>query len=197
MLQIRPFASRSQADAPRLKLGRDETLCASSRSLGNGLREGIRDVVYVRRQRWSAAHNKAIAAEVGELNRELEAEGRPYVLIGPGRWGTADPWLGIPVRWSQISSAGVIVEASPRGYDIELSQGTHFFQHITALEVGFLSLPPGADKATGEEYIDCEWLDARPAHRETEHVRRLRFDSPLTVVLDGRRGRGVIGKPGT
>lgn len=197
VLQIRPFARRGMVRGPRMRFGREETLAASRRSLGNGIDRTIRDVVYVCRERWRAEHNAAIAAEVGELNRELESEQRPYLVAGPGRWGTADEWLGIPVEWSQISGVRVIVEASPAGYDIELSQGTHFFQNITSLEIGYLSLPPGADKAdpASEEYVDWRWLDGRPAHRETDHLRWLRFDEPLTVVLDGHQGRGVVGKP--
>ncbi len=196
VLQIRPFAGRSWLTAGLdVEIAPDDRLCASTRSLGHGVEDRIQDVVYVRRDRWRAEDNRAIAAEVGVLNAELVAEGRPYVLIGPGRWGTADEWLGIPVGWAEISNVRAIVEASPAGYDVEPSQGTHFFQNITSLEIGYLSLPAGAGEP-GDDGLDWRWLDAQPAHSETEHLRRLRFDESLTVVLDGRRGCGVIAKPG-
>ena len=197
LLQIRPFAGRGWGRDPvQVRFRRGDHLCASRHSLGNGVEEELRDVVYVRPDRWDAAHNQAIAAEIGELNQRLKSEGRGYVLIGPGRWGSADEWLGIPVQWSQISSVGVIIEASPSGYAVEPSEGAHFFQNMTALEIGYLTLPPGTGASGEHDYLDWDWLHAHPAARETEHLRHLRFDQPLTVVLDGQHGRGVIAKPG-
>jgi hypothetical protein len=173
-----------------------QILCRSNRSLGHGIEDSLSDVVYVRRDRWAAVNNKKIAGEVGALNRKLGEAGRCFLLIGPGRWGTADPWLGIPVQWSQISNVRAIVEASPRGYDVEPSQGTHFFQNIVSLRVGYLTLPPGADKpADDTEFLDWEWLDSRPAENETEFLRHVSLDQPLTIVLDGREGQGTIAKP--
>ncbi len=196
LLQIRPFAGRSWARDPvRVRFRRQDHLCAA-RSLGNGVEEELRDIVYVRRDRWDAARNKAIAAEVGDLNQTLGAEGRRFLLIGPGRWGSADEWLGIPVQWAQISNAKVIVEASPSGYAVEPSQGAHFFQNITSLEIGYLTLPPGAGRKGSKDYLDWEWLDARPAAVQTEHLRHIRLEEAITVVLDGQHGRGVIAKPG-
>ena len=199
VVQIRPFSGRGQAgDAIPLGFSRAASVCSSSGSLGHGIDRSIRDIVYVRRDRWEAAHNKAIATQIGEINQALGAEGRRYVLIGPGRWGTADPWLGIPVQWSQVSHAKTLVEASPAGYDVEMSQGAHFFHNITSLEVGYLSVPPGADKAepAAQTYVDWDWLEACPAHHTSEHLRWVRLDEPLTVAIDGRRRRGVIAKPG-
>ena len=149
----------------------------------------MRDVVFVRRDTWEAARNKRIAVEVGKINKALEAEGRPYLLIGPGRWGTADPWLGIPVSWSQISGVRVLVEASPEGYAVEPSQGTHFFQNITSLRIGYLTIPPGAEKATAApgtagEYVDWDWLDSRQARSETEHLRGVRVPPWMATALD-------------
>ncbi|MEE8277962.1 MAG: PEP/pyruvate-binding domain-containing protein [Thermoanaerobaculia bacterium] len=197
LLQVRPFGSRAtHRELAKLKYEAEEALCASNRSLGHGLEEELRDLIYVRPEHWQAAANKQIADEIGQLNRALQAEGRPYLLIGPGRWGTADPWLGIPVKWSQISSVRVLIEASPEGYAVEPSQGTHFFQNITALQIGYLTLPPGAEKSDGsQEFLDWEWLDEQPAATETRHLRHLRFDTPLTVAIDGRKSRGVILKP--
>ncbi len=209
LLQIRPFAARGPAVLrKRQRYRRRDRLCSSTAGLGNGIEE-IHDCVYVRYDRWQAADNPKIAEEIGRLNQSLnetlEDEKRGYLLIGPGRWGTADPNLGIPVRWSQISRAKVIVEASPEGYDVEPSQGTHFFQNMTSLELGYLTLPPGAlsssksgpDIDDREDFLDLAWLDAQGSFRETRHLRWLRFEEPLTVMLDGRRGRAVIAKPGT
>ncbi len=202
LLQIRPFAGRAGSarsgvrEPARIRFHRGDQLCASRRSLGNGVEEDLADVVYVRPERWDAARNKAIAAEVGELNQHLSAEGRRYVLIGPGRWGSGDEWLGIPVQWSQISNVKVIVEASPTSYAVEPSQGAHFFQNMTSLEIGYLTLPPGAASGGAGDHLDWDWLGAHPAARETEHLRHVHLDSPLTVVIDGQRGHGVIAKPG-
>jgi hypothetical protein len=203
ILQMRPLGSRNLAPRiDRLEYAPEDILCLTQSSLGHGIEKGIRDVVYVRRDRWKAASNKTIAREIEELNLDLRRARRPYLLIGPGRWGTADEWLGIPVQWRQISRARVIVEASPKGYDVEPSQGTHFFQNITSLRIGYLTIPPGAVKPSTPgadskgQFLDWDWLDARPAHRETEHLRHLRFRRSLIVVLDGREGRGLIAKPG-
>lgn len=198
LLQVRPFLSRmAQQDLTMVEVDDSATLCYSHRSLGHGVEEGIRDVIYVRRDSWEAAANKAIAEEIGKLNKALERAGRIYLLVGPGRWGTADPWLGIPVQWAQISNVRAIVEASPKGYDVQPSQGTHFFQNISSLRVGYLTLSPGAEKTVPADgdFMDWEWLDRQSAMTETAHLRHLRFDDPLTVVLDGRDGHGVIFKP--
>ncbi len=198
LLQLRPLVSRTAlSEVSGIIFSREQTLCSSRGSLGHGVMREIRDILYVRRDRWDASRNRRIAGEVGQLNAWLAESGRPYVLIGPGRWGTADEWLGIPVQWSQISSARVIIEASPAGCNVDPSQGTHFFHNITAQGVGYLTLPPGADKTDpqAQHFLDWEWLEGCPAMRETEHLRLVRLEQPLTVVLDGRDGRGVIGKP--
>ncbi|MEJ2085159.1 MAG: PEP/pyruvate-binding domain-containing protein [Acidobacteriota bacterium] len=198
LLQVRPFVSRSSGkEIAKQTFEEGRELCRSLQSLGHGVIDQIADIVYVRRGTWEASQNKRIATEVGHLNKQLETEGRRYLLIGPGRWGTADPWLGIPVQWSQISSVGAIVEASPPGYDVEPSQGTHFFQNISSLRIGYLTLPAGADldAPKGGQFLDWEWLDAQSAIFESTHLRHLRLDSPLTIILDGKHGEGVIVKP--
>ena len=198
LLQVRPFLSHSaHKEVAQFDYSPEELLSYSHRSLGHGVDEAIHDVIYVRRENWEAAANKEIAAEIGELNQTLSAENRRYLLVGPGRWGTADPWLGIPVQWSQISSVGAMVEASPKGYDVEPSQGTHFFQNISSLRVGYLTLPAGVDQKTpmDGDFMDWDWLDRQPAATETTYLRHLHFETPLTVVLDGRLGHGAILKP--
>jgi hypothetical protein len=200
LLQIRPLASRAgRSELSSRSFGREDILCSSKGSLGHGENREIRDIIYVAGDRWEARHNKAIAREVETINSRLEDEDRIYMLIGPGRWGTADEWLGVPVRWAQVSRARVIVEASPEGYAVEPSQGTHFFHNIAAHNVGYLTLPPGADKAdpAQELFMDWQWLDSQPAFVETDYLRHIRLETPLTVVLDGRKGRGIVAKPGT
>lgn len=198
-LQVRPFGARNIApELAHLDFSTEDTLCVSSRSLGHGIQKDVHDIVYVRSEGWAASQNGAIADEIGQLNAILRKENRPYVLIGPGRWGTADESLGIPVQWKQISNAKVIIEASPSGYDVEPSQGTHFFQNITSLRIGYFTLPPGAEKpaeSTGD-YLDREWLDDQTACSVSKHLRHLRFEEPLTVLLNGKIGSGRIGKPG-
>ncbi|UCF35853.1 MAG: hypothetical protein JSU96_13585 [Acidobacteriota bacterium] len=199
LLQVRPLASRSSVEQTRrVCFSREQTLCLSRGSLGHGIDREIRDMVYVHPGRWDASANKKIATEVGQMNELLRAEGRPYVLIGPGRWGTADPWLGIPVKWSQISQVRLILEASPEGYNVDPSQGTHFFHNIIAQKIGYLTLPPGASKSDTDHefYFDWDWLLEQEPEASSEHLCHVRLAEPLTVVLDGRDGRGVIGKPG-
>ena len=197
LLQMRAMAAEAgPLDVDLDAVPRERCLCRTGRALGHGLMEGVRDLVHVRRDRWRASENPAIAAELEALNEALRREERSYVLVGPGRWGTADPWLGIPVQWAQISSAKVLVEASPAGYDVEPSQGAHFFQNIASLRLGYLTVPPGADAASGSpDFLDWEWLEAQPAAGTTSHLRHVRFASPLTVAFDGTAGAGVIGKP--
>ena len=152
LLQLRPFAALTQHnERTPLRFSAEQSLCRTTRSLGHGFDQSVRDVVYVRCDGWESSANQVIAAEVEALNAILGDERRPYLLIGPGRWGSSDAWLGIPVKWSQISNVRVVVEASPAGYDIEPSQGTHFFQNITSLRLGYLTLPAGADKDAGLE----------------------------------------------
>lgn len=198
LLQLRPLVSRQlMSEVSGIQFDRDDLVCASRGSLGHGVIRNVCDLVLVDRQGWQASTNRQIAQELGELNARLQSDGRSYVLIGPGRWGSADEWLGIPVQWAQISGARVIVEASPTGYDIDPSQGTHFFHNITAQGVGYLMLPPGADKSAvdGEYFLDWDWLEAQHPVWRGRHVKLLRFSEPLRIVLDGRTGRGLIGKP--
>lgn len=199
VLQIRPLVTRQQEAAPADLGAHEDAACLarSARTLGHGVYDDITDVVYVDPATWDASRNKAIAEEVGRLNRRLQNEKRPYLLVGPGRWGSADEWLGIPVQWSQIAGVRVMIEASPAGYDIDPSQGTHFFQNITALRIGYLTIPPGADRSSAREgqFFDWDWLRSRPPVETTPHLRLVRFDTPLRVVLDGEEGRGVVVKP--
>ncbi|MBC7294425.1 MAG: hypothetical protein H5T84_10075 [Thermoleophilia bacterium] len=169
-----------------------EVLCRSTRVLGNGKIAHIRDVVMVDYYRFDRARSREIAAEIARLNAELVAEGIPYILIGLGRWGSADPWLGIPVTWEQISGARVIVEGGLKDVPVTPSQGSHFFQNLTSFRVGYFTVNPQA----GDGFLDWDWLGAQEPLRKTNFVRHLRFAEPLVVKINGKRQRGVILKPG-
>jgi hypothetical protein len=164
---------------------------ASDRVMGHGARGGLHDVVYVRPRGFEARHTRAAAAELAERNRALVAAGRPYVLIGFGRWGSSDPWLGIPVVWPQVSGAAVIVEASLPEFNVEMSQGSHFFHNLLSFRVSYLSVP-----LDGRGRIDWDWLEALPARAEGEWVRHVEVTGGLEARVDGRSGRGVVRREG-
>lgn len=196
ILQLRPIVVGSPFENNFVReITIEESLCRTEKALGHGLERDIHDIVYVRRETFDPARSKDIAAEIGKINKNLSRQDRNYILIGPGRWGTADPWLGIPVQWAQISSAKVIVEASPNGYNVDPSQGTHFFQNITSLRIGYLTIPPGAADSQETEFVDWKWLDSQDAETDTEFLRHLHFEHPMLVNIDGRIGSGVISKP--
>jgi len=157
-------------------------LVASRRVMGNGV-EVLEDVVYVRPEAFDPSRSRVIAAEVEAMNSRLG--GRPYLLIGFGRWGSSDPWLGIPVVWSQISGARAIVEAGSPARSVEMSQGAHFFHNLVSFAVAYFSVPDA-------EGIDFAWLDALRAEHEAPHVRHVRAPVPLALKVDGRSGRGVV-----
>ncbi len=187
-LQARPMmVARNVVAVTEEDLASPDVLVASEHSLGNGVREDIRDVVYVKPDCFEARHTPAIAGELAAINRHLAQEGRPYLLVGFGRWGSSDPWLGVPVDWGQISGASVIVEATLPQMTPDLSQGSHFFHNLISFEVLYMSV-----RHTSAGNIRWDWLDAHEALSESEHVRHVRLDEPLAVSVDGRSGRGVI-----
>ena len=191
-LQVRPMVvSREQVEIGESELERPDVLVASDLVMGNGILETLRDVVYVKPATFETRHTQAIAGQLEGVNAALFEQGRPYVLIGFGRWGSSDPWLGIPVDWGQICGAKVIVEATLPERMVEASQGSHFFHNLSSFEVSYLSIPH-----QGEPGVDWAWLDAQPAERETEHVRHVRLERPLLVKVDGRAGRGAIWRGG-
>lgn len=193
VVQIRPTIS-DQADE---RVSVEETdnsrlLCCSPQTMGNGYIRNIRDVVFVKPESFDSVQTRKIAGEIARINEKLKAAGRPSLLIGPGRWGSADPWLGIPVAWEQISTAQAIIETSLHDFVITPSQGTHFFQNLTSFRIGYLTVNP----TTGGGFVDWEWLQRQPAVEETQFVRHLAIDEPVEVKLDGRTRRGVVFKPG-
>jgi len=191
-LQMRPLALSREAE--ELEIGEvpaARILCRSASVMGNGLINDLRDIVVVDRQRFQRGRSQEAAQQIARFNAQLHKEGTPYLLVGVGRWGSADPHLGIPVAWNQIAGARVIIEAGFRDVRVAPSQGTHFFQNLNSCQVGYFTVNPEA----GEGHIDWDWLAARPARDEADSVRHIRLDAPLLVKMDGRRGEGVILKP--
>lgn len=187
-LQVRPMVvSNEVVEISDAEMTAANVVLASEKVLGNGCVEDLVDIVYVDPETFDSKDTRQIAGEIAALNDALTGRGRAYVLIGFGRWGSSDPWLGIPVNWSQIHGAKVIVEATLPQMNPDLSQGSHFFHNITSFQVFYLSA-----KHSGRHAIDWAWLQAQEAAASTGRVRHLRLPSPLRVKLDGRRGRGVI-----
>lgn len=193
LLQIRPIVdSKQMLEEDLSTIPDDPCLMRSDNSLGHGAIEDVCDVVYVKAgDDFSAANNQLIAAEIEQFNRRFLDEGRGYVLIGPGRWGSSDPWLGIPVRWSHISAARVIAEIALKNYRIDPSQGTHFFQNLTSLGVGYFTIEWN-DEAQSRSFFRKEMLDQMPAVSETEYVRHVRFPQPLRILMDGKKQEGLV-----
>ncbi|MCP4593861.1 MAG: hypothetical protein GY842_24265 [bacterium] len=190
-LQIRPTVADEACVIAGEEVGEgepDDAICYSPNAMGNGTICGICDLVYVDPENFDSGRTREIAAEIGRVNETLRQAGRAYVLIGPGRWGSSDPWLGIPVVWEQISAAQVIVESSLHGFVITPSQGTHFFQNLTSFRIGYLTVNPTA----GGGRVDWEWLGQQQAVGETQYLRHVRVDEPVLVKLNGRTRQGVI-----
>jgi hypothetical protein len=192
-LQLRPFSSSREKGTVELgELAPGELICESVSALGHGHLDEIHDIVVVDRDQFVRSKSRECAAAVSHFNRTLVAEGRPYLLIGVGRWGSTEPWLGIPVRWSDISGARVIVEAGFKDMRVTPSQGTHFFQNLTSLNIGYLTV----NEDRGEGLVDWEYLAARPAVAEIGPVRHLRFETPVIVTMNGSTQHAVVRKPG-
>ncbi|MDE6332319.1 MAG: PEP/pyruvate-binding domain-containing protein, partial [Muribaculaceae bacterium] len=192
-LQIRPIIDRKElVDDVALEVEESRLLLRSNTALGNGRIDNLTTIVYVRTGNFDSANNRAIAAELGGLNRKFIERNENYILIGPGRWGSSDEALGIPVQWSDISASRLIVEASLPDYRIEPSQGTHFFHNLTSFGVGYFTIDTGSDSGL----YDSEWLDSQPAEYESEFLRVVRLPQPIEVAINGRRGVGVVLKPG-
>ncbi|MFH0944153.1 MAG: PEP/pyruvate-binding domain-containing protein [Planctomycetota bacterium] len=188
-LQVRPMVvSDTEVDVSDVEISARDALVASTRVMGNGTDESIRDIVYVKPDVFDARHTRVIAQELQQMNAALLAEGRPYLLIGFGRWGSSDPWLGIPVVWGQICGARAIVEATLPNMLVDPSQGSHFFHNISNFQVSYFTVREG----DGTGNVDFGWLAGQAFAYDTEFVRHVRLDESLLVKVDGRTGRGVI-----
>jgi hypothetical protein len=192
LLQIRPIVdSKQMLDEDLLKISDEKCLVRSHNSLGHGISEDVVDVVYVKYdENFTAMNNPAIATEVEHFNRKFLDEDKNYVLIGPGRWGSSDPWLGIPVKWPHISATRLIVEVALKNYRVDPSQGTHFFQNLTSFQVGYFTVDTNKPGEGG--LLRKDILDAMPAVEETQYVRHVRFDHPLKIMMDGMKQEGVV-----
>jgi CheY-like chemotaxis protein len=192
MLQMRPLVISREIDELKVDIKSDDLICRSTQVLGNGATDDIYDLVFVDINKFERGKSRAIANEISKLNSKLLDEKRPYVLIGVGRWGSLDAWLGIPVTWDQISGANAIVESGFRDFEVEPSQGSHFFQNITSFRVGYFTV----DAASRIGFIDWDWLLSQRAIEEFEFTRHLRFLRPFSVRINGHQNRGIITKPG-
>jgi len=192
-LQIRPIVESDQTRKIDLsEIVKEDTIISSDSALGNGLIMGIHDLIYVKPETFKASNNEKIVDLLDNINNQFISELKNYVLIGPGRWGSTDPWLGIPIKWPHISQARVIVESGLPDYRIDPSQGTHFFQNITSFRVGYFTINPFIK----EGYYDVEFLNDTPHVYQDEFIRHVRFEKPLSIMIDGRIHKGVILKPG-
>ena len=190
-LQIRPIIDRKDlVDDSVLNIPDDEVLLKSNTALGHGNIDNIKTIVYVRPENFSSSKNSLIAREIEKLNREFVKNNENYILIGPGRWGSSDTALGIPVKWPNISAARLIVESSLSNYRIEPSQGTHFFQNLTSFGVGYFTINP----SSSDGIYDVDYLNSLPAAYESDDVRIVRFEKPLLIGINGMKGVGVVAK---
>jgi hypothetical protein len=190
LLQIRPIVdSKQMLDEDVAAIPDSDCLLRSHNSLGHGISEDVVDVVYVKTDdNFTAMNNPAIADDIERINRSFLATDRNYVLVGPGRWGSSDSWLGIPVKWPHISAARVIVEVALKNYRVDPSQGTHFFQNLTSFGVGYFTV----DTNTGNGMFRKDILDAMPAVEETRYVRHVQFAHPLKIMMDGMKQEGAV-----
>jgi hypothetical protein len=195
ILQMRPMAAgQEHTDVHVSDVDIADAVCYSTQCLGNGIVTRIQDIVYVPTDRFDAAATRAIADEIGACNAQLRGEGRPYLLIGPGRWGSADRWLGIPVRRKDIDSAGAVIEVRNDQLKADASHGSHFFQHLTSQGIVYMTITEGT-----EDFIRWQWMDDHPAGGAWNRIRSIRLDAPLRIKADGRHGHGAVlaGDPGS
>ncbi len=194
LLQIRPIVdAKEMLDEDVRAIPDADCLLRSHNSLGHGISEDVTDVVYVKYDdHFSAMNNFYVADDIERINRKFLADGKNYVLIGPGRWGSSDHYLGVPVKWPHISAARVIVEVALKNYNIDPSQGTHFFQNLTSFGVGYFTVDTNTEEGG---FVNKDMLDAMPAVEETQYVRHVRFDRPLRILMDGKKQEGAVLHP--
>jgi len=192
LLQIRPIVINEQNISFRIEnTNTDDLIIYSEKALGNGVYNQISDIVYVKPGSFKTGDSMKIAQELERLNDQFIKEQKVYILVGPGRWGSSDPWLGIPVKWAQISAARIIVESGIEKFRVDPSQGTHFFHNLTSFGVGYLTVNPYLNDGT----YDLEYLDKQPAATETDFLRHVRFKMPVKIEIDGKTNRAVVYKP--
>ncbi|KKB52534.1 hypothetical protein HMPREF1212_00688 [Parabacteroides sp. HGS0025] len=192
LLQIRPIVDNKEImDEDLTQVQNEEMILSSTSVLGHGIVTDVQDIIYVKSGAFNSSNNQLIAYEIEKLNRRFTEEEKNYVLVGPGRWGSSDHWLGIPVKWPHISNARVIVECGLENYRVDPSQGTHFFQNLTSFGVGYFTINP----FKGDGWFDEAYLNALPAVEDTEYLRHVHFDKPIVIKMDGKKSLGVVLKP--
>jgi hypothetical protein len=192
LLQIRPIVGKNNTVNLKLDdIRPGDAIILSNTALGNGIIKDIRDFIYIKPEAFDASRSQEIGRRLESINERFLAEKKNYILVGPGRWGSADPWLGIPVRWPQISAARLIVESGLENYRIDPSQGTHFFQNLTSFNVGYFTINPYLK----DGFYDLAYLSGQPAFHEDEYIRHIRFENPMRIEIDGRKNIGVVYKP--
>jgi hypothetical protein len=189
ILQMRPMVSRSPVKKVSLKDLRPENLlCLSAQALGNGAHRDIADLIYVIPEKFDQLKTREIAEEIGVMNARLREEGRPYLVIGPGRWGSSDPSLGIPVKWHHISGSRIIIEAAYGDFVVDPSYGTHFFHNVTSLGIGYFTI----NETGPEAFINWDKIKAERPLTEANYIRHIRFPGPLDIRIDGSEGRAAV-----
>ena len=192
-LQIRPIVDMKEMLSDEvMDLPDERTILKSNTALGHGVMDNVSHIVYVKSSSFKSSNNVNIAREIEKINRTFTEREENYILVGPGRWGSSDSSLGIPVKWPHISSARLIVESALDNYRIEPSQGTHFFQNLTSFGVGYFTVNTFA----GDGYYDESYLNELPAVYESESLRIVKFDAPVLIEINGRKGKGLVTKPG-
>ena len=192
LLQVSPIVDNKEVMEEDLTLvEQEDTILTSTSVLGHGIVTDVQDIIYVKTGAFCSSNNQSIAYDIEKMNRQFTGEEKNYVLVGPGRWGSSDSWLGIPVKWPHISNARVIVECGLENYRVDPSQGTHFFQNLTSFGVGYFTINP----FKGDGWFDEGYLNSLPAVEETEYLRHVRFDKPVVIKMDGKKSLGVVLKP--
>ena len=192
LLQVRPIVDNKEVMEEDLTLvEQEDTILTSTSVLGHGIVTDVQDIIYVKTGAFCSSNNQSIAYDIEKMNRQFTGEEKNYVLVGPGRWGSSDSWLGIPVKWPHISNARVIVECGLENYRVDPSQGSHFFQNLTSFGVGYFTINP----FKGDGWFDERYLNSLPAVEETEYLRHVRFDKPVVIKMDGKKSLGVVLKP--
>jgi hypothetical protein len=169
----------------------EELLCSSEQVLGNGVERDVYDIVYVKNEKFDRSKTLEVAHEIAVINSRLVKRDRKYLLIGVGRWGTMDPWLGIPVTWDQISGAKAIIESNFKDFNVTPSQGTHFFQNLTSFKVGYFTV----DYFKEQGFIDWDWLINQPNQNEFKYISHIELNNPLEIKINGQENRGIVRKP--
>jgi hypothetical protein len=191
-LQVRPIISQGKGIFNELpEIHEERIIVRSEKAMGNGIISNIHDLIYVKLDEYDPSNNPLIAQEIEAMNHAIKSENRSYILIGPGRWGSSDPWLGIPIKWQQISSVRLIVELGLENYKVDASQGTHFFHNLTSFGVGYFTV----NTHLGDDLFNRHYLDLHKAQRETRFLRQVHFSKPLLVDIDGKNTRGIIFNP--